>query len=235
MIVTRTRARYLSIAASVVLCGIILSGPVAVGLVEAFAPQPPWQDPATFVQHYSWLQTLPYVFGFLILGGFILFMAGLVGAGREEERPFEMTAMGFTVVSAALIFFNYVLQTAFVPQSLQTDGGILAMITMGNPRSLGWCLEMYGYGILGIATAFAARLFGASGRQKAIRFLLVANCIVSVVTAVLVPLIPGWLLTPVGWAAGAVWNLLIVVLMVLVIREFKFGKESKEVPKVHFV
>jgi len=226
MIVTRTRARYLSVSAVVVLTGIILSGPVAVGVVEMFAPQPAWEDTATFVRHYSWLQSLPYLFGFLILGGFILFMAGLVGTGRDEQRPLELTALAFTAVSASLIFFNYVLQTAFVPQSLGGNEGVLGMATMANPRSLGWSLEMYGYGILGFASAFAAPLFEPRGRQRAIRILLVVNCIVSVATAALVPIIPGWLLTPPGWVAGAVWNLLIVVLMVVVILEFRFGKDS---------
>jgi hypothetical protein len=224
MVVSQTRARYLSASAVVVLCGIMLSGPVSVGLVEAFAPQPEWQDAATFVRHYSWIQCLPYVFGFLILGGFVLLMSGLVGTGREEQRPLEYAALGFTVVSASLIFFNYVLQTAFVPQSLDGDGRILAMTTMANPRSLGWSLEMYGYGILGIATAFAAPLFENRGRQMAIRYLLVANCVASVVTAMLVPVFPGWLLTPAGWVAGGVWNLLIVALMVLTIMEFRFGR-----------
>jgi hypothetical protein len=95
---------------------------------------------------------------------------------------------------------------------------------MGNPTSLGWSLEMYGYGIFGVAGAFAAPLFQTTGRQRFIRWLLVTNCIVSVVTATLVPLIPGWLLTPAGWVAGGVWNLLIIVLMVVVIREFRFGQ-----------
>jgi hypothetical protein len=224
MVITNARARFLSIAAVVVLCGILLSGPVAVGLVEAFAPQPAWQDAATFIQHYSWLQALPYVFGFLILGGFVLFMAALVGTGREDQRHLEIISVAFTGIAAALIFSNYVLQTAYVPQSLQGDPSILAMMTMGNPTSLGWSLEMYGYGIFGVAGAFAAPLFHTTGRQRFIRWLLVTNCIVSVLTAALVPLIPGWLLTPVGWIAGGVWNLLIIVLMVVVIREFRFGR-----------
>jgi hypothetical protein len=228
MVVTRERAKILSFAAVIVLSGIILSGPIAVGLVEAVAPQPPWQDVATFVEHYSWIQALPYLFGFLILGGFVLFMSGLVGTGNEERRPLELAALAFTSASAALIFFNYVLQTAYVPQSLRGDAGILSMLTMANPGSLGWSLEMYGYGILGVATGFAAPLFAPHGKQRAIRHLLAANCVVSVASAALVPIIPGWLLTPPGWVAGGVWNLMIVVLMVYVIKEFKFGRRPVE-------
>jgi hypothetical protein len=49
---------------------------------------------------------------------------------------------------------------------------------------------MYGYGIFGVATAFAAPLFENRGRQRTIRYLMVANSVVSVVTAVLVPIFP---------------------------------------------
>jgi hypothetical protein len=224
MTASQTRARCLSAAAVAVLCGIILSGPVAVGLVELLAPQPPWHDAATFVQNYSWIQILPYVFGFLILGGFVFFMAALVGQGSEEQRPLEFAALTFTGISASLIFTNYVLQTAYVPQALHGDEGVLSMVTMANPRSLGWSLEMYGYGVFGVAGAFAAPLFDAPGRQRMIRLLLNLNCVVSVATAALVPLVPGWLLTPTGMVAGGIWNLLIIILMVIVLQEFKFGR-----------
>jgi hypothetical protein len=227
MIVTQTNARNLSMSAVVILSGVILSGPVAVGLVEFAAPQPAWRDAATFVQHYSWLQSLPYVFGFLILGGFIPFMAALVGSGSDDQRTRELTALALTGVSAAMIFVNYVLQTAFIPQSLNGNREILEAVTMANPRSFAWGLEMYGYGILGVATIVAAPLFESSGRQRIIRLLFILNGVVSVFTAALVPIVPGWLLTTPGIIAGALWNLLVVVIMVLVIREFRFGHLSR--------
>jgi hypothetical protein len=188
------------------------------------APQPAWQDAAVFVRNYSWLQGLPYLFGFLIVGGFVAFMSGLVGTGRDDKRPLEITAAALTGVFAALVFLNYVLQTGFVPQALDGDRAILAMVTMANPRSLGWALELYGYGVLGVATGLAAPLFETGGRQGVIRILLAINCVVSVATAALVPIIPGWVLTPAGMAAGAVWNLLIVAVMLLVMRELRFGR-----------
>lgn len=61
MDITDRQAWQISIAAAVVLAGIILSGPVAVVLVEVLAPQPSWQGVTTFIEHYSWLQSLPYV------------------------------------------------------------------------------------------------------------------------------------------------------------------------------
>ena len=221
---TKIAARYLSIAAAVILAGIVLSGPVAVVLVEVLAPQPPWHDAATFIQHYSWLQALPYVFGFLILGGCVAFMAGLIGTASENQRPLGFTAFGFTCVAATMVFTNYVLQTGYIPQSLDGDPGILTMVTMANPRSFAWALEMYGYGIFGVASLFAAPLFDNYGKQRAIRILFIVNGIASILAAFLVPLLPGWLLTVPGMTAGAVWNILLIVLMAVVISEFRFGR-----------
>jgi hypothetical protein len=80
---------------------------------------------------------------------------------------------------------------------------------------------MYGYGILGIATACAAPLFSNSGLQWWIRRSLIVNCVLSVAGAVLVPVFPGWVLTLPGMIAGAAWNVLVAVLMVLVMFEFR--------------
>ena len=224
MQVTKTNARFLSASALVILAGIVLSGPVTVVLVELLVPQPPWLDAATFIQHYSWLQTLTYVFGFLILGGCVAFMAGLISTAHENQRPLAFTAFGFTCVAAAMVFTNYVLQTGYIPQALDGDPGILAMVTMANPRSFAWALEMYGYGIFGVASLFAAPIFDNQGRQRVIRILFIVNGVASIVAAFLVPLIPGWLLTVPGLTAGAAWNILLITLMAIVIREFRFGR-----------
>jgi hypothetical protein len=140
-----------------------------------------------------------------------------------------LAAVAFTAVSASLIFFNYVLQTAFVPLWLDKNESLVSMVTMANPVSLGWALEMYGYGILGVATGFAASLFGGSGRQRAIRLLLYANCLFSILGAVLFPALPGWVLSLPGMLLGGAWNVLIAATMILVILEFRFGKAGDAV------
>jgi hypothetical protein len=221
---TGKQAWQISVAAAVVLAGIIFSGPVAVVLVEVLAPQPKWQGVATFIEHYSWLQSLPYVFGFFIAGGFILLVSCVPVSDEDGRRPLRTVALAFTVVSAGLIFFNYVMQTAFIPLSLHESPAIVAVTTMANPNSLGWALEMYGYAILGIATAFLAPLFNTSVRQRAIARLFVLNSILSVVGAFLMPLFPGWVLTGTGMVLGAAWNILVAVTMVLLLVEFKFGR-----------
>lgn len=220
----RTQAQQVSIAAVVVLGGIILSGPVAVGFVEMFVPQPAWHGVETFIAHYSWIQTLPYAFGFFIAGGLILFAASVPAGELESRRIFRRVALALTSVAAALIFFNYVIQSAFIPLSLRENPALVAAVTMANPNSLGWALEMYGYGILGIATAFLAPLFNGSAQQRMIARLFVLNCIISVLGAVLFSLVPGWVLAPAGMVLGAGWNMLVAVIMVLVLLEYRFGR-----------
>ena len=222
--IAHRQARQISIAAAVVLAGIILSGPVAVVLVEVLAPQPSWQGVTTFIEHYSWLQSLPYVFGFFIAGGFILLVASTPAGDDDGRSLLRRIALAFTAISAGLIFFNYVMQTAFIPLSLHESPVIVAATTMANPNSLGWALEMYGYAILGIATAFLAPLFNKSVRQRVIARLFVLNCILSVVGAFLMPLFPGWVLTGTGMVLGAAWNILVAVTMVLLLAEFRFGR-----------
>ncbi len=228
MLVSHSKARFISASAVTVLCGVVLSGPVSVGLVALIAPQPAWQNTDTFLRNYSWIQILPYIFGFLIVGGFVLLMASLNGTGPERVRPLEVAAIAFTGIFASLVFTNYVLQTAFIPQWVPLRDPVVGIVTMANPRSLGWSLEMYGYALLGIATAFVAPLFDNHGRQRGIKSLLWANCVVSVASAVLLPVVPGWVLTTGGMVAGALWNLLVAILMVLIIWEFRFGRSLEE-------
>jgi hypothetical protein len=212
--------RYVQIAAALILAGIVLSGPVAVGVVEIFAPQPTWQDVSTFLNHYSWLQTLPYLFGFLIAGGFIV-LVGSLPVSRDDLQGLRRAASSFTTVAAGLIYFNYVLQVGFIPLALKDHPAIVAATTMANPDSLGWALEMFGYAVLGIGTALLAPLFTESARQRLIGRLMLLNCAVSVLGAVLVPLFPGWVLTPFGMALGAGWNILVACIMILILREFR--------------
>lgn len=65
-------------SALLVLAGAVLSGPVAMVVVTRLAPQPAWRDAAQFGAYYSSVQALPYLLGFVLLGGFVLFAAACV-------------------------------------------------------------------------------------------------------------------------------------------------------------
>lgn len=186
------------------LVGSILSGPVALAIVGATHPQPSWSGPETFAAHFHRIQTLPFFFGLLMVAGFVVLVGGL----RDS------VARMFTSVFAALVFLNYVIQTTFVPELVRGgDAALLSALTMTNPRSLAWGLEMWGYGFLGVATWIVARKI--EDRVTSIAF--VANGVVSVVGAFATALSRDWLLTTAGLAAFGAWNLLVVVMCVLVL------------------
>ena len=193
--------------------GILFSGPLCLAFVTRYCPQPQWQDPVVFVQHYDELQNLPYYFGFLIIMGFVIVSSALVITAEPQHRVFAVCGLVCTVVFAALISLNYVVQTTFVPGLVRqfdpSSAATISAFTMANPASLGWSLEMWGYGYLGAATWFSAPTLRRNRLERITAVLFVLNGCVSVLGAVLTALYSGWVLTAGGIAAYAVWNALV--------------------------
>jgi hypothetical protein len=210
-----------------VIIGIFFSGPIGFIIVQLSRPQPPWVSAEIFAENYSSIQVMPYVFGFLLILGFLLFFASLVNSGKEQHKPLEMMGMTLGAVFASLISFNYIIQIAYVPNALDQNGVILSFVSMANPKSIAWALEMFGYAILGLATIAAAPLFYGKRLQRIIRWLLVFNGVASIGGAAAVSVDLSGVLSPTGFVGYVIWNILIIVIMVLVIVEFRFGKTSK--------
>jgi hypothetical protein len=134
---TASVARALRMSGILVAVAALLSGPVAMLVVSRFAPQPPWTDVATFVDHYRPLQALPYRLGYALLAGFVLFAAAC-HAGASALRVRTSASLVLTGVYAVLVFTNYTLQTGFIPRVLAERPPYLAQLTMANrPRSPG--------------------------------------------------------------------------------------------------
>jgi Na+/alanine symporter len=89
---------------------------------------------------------------------------------------------------------------------------------MANPRSLCWAIELFAYGVLGMVTWLVAPTFR---EERAVALLLRANGVVSVACAAVALFDLTWVQSPIGLAFYAAWNLLVVVLMVLVARNFR--------------
>jgi hypothetical protein len=200
----------------VFLAGLLLSGPVALLVVLAVAPQPPWRDLATFAAHYRPIQTLPYWLGIALVGGAIWFVANAAALMPAQRRVWSLLAITLSAAFAAMIAINYTIQLAFVPAALRSGGDLAAALTMANPRSLGWALEMVGYGLLGIATWLLAPGFAGGARARWIRGFLAINGVMSVVGAVATLIDLAWVMTSVGFAAYLAWNFVVAVAMVLV-------------------
>lgn len=220
--------------AIVTLAGIVLSGPVSLVMVNALHPQPAWTGPEAFARAYHPIQTLPYFTGFLLVGGSLYLIAALQTLAGEAHRVRATAGLAFASAFAAMIFFNYVVQTTFVP-ALAGSGSpesapLIAAFSLSNPRALGWALEMWGYGVLGVATWLVAPVLAAHGRAgRTAAALFVANGPVSIFGALLTALRPGWVMSPAGFGLFAVWNLLMLVMVALVIVAFR-ALDARPVP-----
>lgn len=214
------RSKYLVLSAVFVLAGIILSGPVGSAFVQIISPQPDWVNVGTYIKNYSVLQTAPFYFGYLLMFGFILFIASLPKPQTDKQRIYDRLAVLFTGVYCFMIGLNYLVQIVLVPLMLDDTRAIELLATL-NARSVFWYVEMTGYGFLGLATWAGAPLFRGGGKRTAIRMLCVANGVLSVAGAVLTYVFKGWVLTMPGLMCYLAWNLLVVILMICVIAEYK--------------
>lgn len=203
-------------SATLVLLGAMLSGPMAMLIVGLVEPQPEWTGLTAFCDSYHPVQVLPYVLGYILLAGFVFFSASCHALAPTSMRPRTAAALMFTGVYAALIFTNYTIQLGFIPRMLQDRPSYLEALTMANPASFAWFLEMFGYGAMGVATWLVAPLFGGGPRSVLIRYLLIANGVVSIVGAACTALIDRFVFTPAGLVSFAAWNLLIVVCYLLI-------------------
>lgn len=194
--------------------GILLSGPVGMGLVHAVGPQPAWSNVDRFIDHYHPIQILPYVFGLLLVWG----AAGVVAAfiERAPSRAARTIARFAVAAFVTVITLNYVIQTTYVPSLVRahqvSSTSVIEHLTMANPQSLGWALEMWGYGLLGVATWLVAPPTPTSSLERWCARLLVGNGVVSVIGAAATMLRLEWVFSTAGFVAFAGWNILMLAL-----------------------
>jgi len=214
--------RLIAISAGVVIAGMILSGPPGVFLVSQLHPQPEWTDAATFIKNYHPLQLLPYAGGFVLIIGFSFFIASAYQlAVLSSLKVPAVLAVIFVAAFAVMIGLNYTLQVAWVPVLVRTEDPLLARITMHNPQSVAWALEMFGFAFLGLSTWCISLVFWGSKRMSTIRYLLIANGFVSIASAIIATGEVAWFYDTAGIIAYVSWNLLIVVTMGLIYYEFR--------------
>jgi hypothetical protein len=222
----------ISIGARIALFGFVTSGPVAFAIVSLVKPQPAWTSSAVFAENYALVQNLPYYFGFFLVAGMFMIVAGHFlnySGGSDEVRFRLLLALGATTIFCVLISFNYICQSTFVA-NLATGykpeyESAVFIFSMSNPLSLCWAIEMWGYGLLGIGTWLMAACY--SGRNAWIEKLLIVNGSVSVIGAIWVSIDISWVMTPIGLIAYLGWNVLMMVVLVLMYRD------SKKLSKVH--
>jgi len=211
---SRTRATYRSCIQACVatLVGSLVSGPVAVALVEATHPQPCWAGPETFARSFHPFQVVPYAGGLLLVFGLSSLLASLHALALRRDRARATLALLFGAVFAAFVCLNYALQTSYVPSLARgyqpADAPLVDALSMSNPKSLAWALELWGWGFAGLATWLLASVFDGTPIERATRAAFVANGLFSVAGTLCAVLEPGWALTRLGLVAFTLWNVL---------------------------
>jgi len=196
--------------------GILTSGPLAVLVVALVHPQPLWDGPDLFVENFHRIQTLPFYFGFLLATGSILMLVSI--CLLSKKRATTLTALIFMTIGAAFVIFNYVTQTTLIPAIVDAYtselGPALTTLSMSNPSSLPWALEMWGYGLMGLGTWLAAGFFSASRLERIAKGLFVVNGVVSVFGALVASIDLGGVFSTAGLVGYGLWNVLYLALAV---------------------
>ena len=211
----------ISLGALVTLIGFVMSGPAAFLIVNMVKPQPAWVSPRVFAENYSSIQDLPFYFGFLLIGGMLMVVAGHYlnyKEGDAEKKFHLLVSLGWTIVFCTLISFNYICQTTFVHNLAlyykpEYDFAI-STFSMSNPMSFCWANEMWGYGFLGIATLLMSGYY--RDKNNFIRLLLITNGIGSLMSAIWTIIDVSWVKNTAGLISYFVWNVLMIVILVMI-------------------
>ena len=190
--------------------------------------QPPWESAAVFVQHYHVIQSLPFYFGFFLVGGSFMLLIAIFLLADSKHSPLAGLVFGLT--GGTIVCINYIVQTTYIPAVVSgytpDQAAMLQALSMGNPTSLAWAFEMWGYGGIGIGTWLAAAFFGATRLERFAKILFLLNGILSLIGAFWTALDLGWVLTTPGYIGFGVWNLLYLLLAIVSIRVFLQRKKA---------
>jgi len=218
--------KLLRLGAWLQLIAVVIGGPLLVMVVNTVAPQPAWSDITTFSSHYSFLQSLPYWAGIILIIGNVLFV---VSAGRfpeVRETPLYPLALIAVAIYSALIAFNYTIQVAYIPAAVHSPTVGLELFSMTNANSISWALEMFGYAILGISVWLVAPAFKGNTVRNIIRWLLIVDAVASVLGVALAVVFIGSMLNEGALVGYYFWNALVALIAILVLCEYRISKTT---------
>jgi hypothetical protein len=122
------------------------------------------------------IQPFATIMGFLLTPSFLVVMACIHGYASESRKVFSLVGLSFTIIYATLISINYYIQLTFVNQTTFD----VSLFSMTNPQSMMWVIEVLGYFFMGLATLFAALVFGSGRIERIIRWLFIVNGILGI-------------------------------------------------------
>ena len=220
-----------SLGAILAAIGILSSGPLSIPIVGFVQPQPLWESPELFVENFHRIQTLPFYFGYLLLVGSIMMLVAV--CLLSEKRAGALAGLIFMSIGAAFAFFNYVVQTTFIPAIVNDYSSelnpIISIISMSNPIALTWAIEMWAYGFMGFGTWLASGFFGESPLERIARILFIVNGVVSVLGALAITIDLSGVFSMAGLIGYGAWNVLFLVLAIVFYRVLKKRRIGEEI------
>jgi len=197
--------------------GILTAGPLVIPVVALVQAQPPWTSPAVFVENFHRIQTLPFYFAFILIGGSVLMLVSI--CLLSTKRAAALAGLVFVSIGAALASINYLIQTTFIPAAVSNYttelAPVISVLSLSNPVSIVWAVEMWAYGFVGVGTWCAAGFFGAGRLERAGKALFILNGVVSILGALLVSIDLRGVFSSTGLIGYGVWNLLYFALAVV--------------------
>jgi hypothetical protein len=173
---------------------------------------------------YPWDEISIYGTSLCIVVPFVLEMLALHYIVLEDKKYWSHAALIFTVLYAAFVTANYIVQlTTVIPSTLKgTDADI--QILKQTPHSLFWDFDAIGYIFMGLATLFAIPIFKNEGLQKWVRYALIAHTVVTplIVFVYFYPTFSERLLL-----IGVPWGITAPVFMLMLALMFKTKKIDK--------
>lgn len=212
------------------MAGILLSGLVFPVLSSIFTPQPPWQDADLFVKSYHPLQSATFFFGYLLVLGSLLTFVALYMISNPEKKVWALSGLVINMAFTSVVVLNYIIQTTYVPYLAMNNPpeiqSILPVFTMSNPGSFAWALEMYGWGGIGLSFIFMAFIFKNGRFEQTLKVLFIINGASSVISAIATSVDMNWLFTNAGLVSLVVWNTLVFIIDILLLKYFRLRKIS---------
>ncbi len=224
-IVPDSEIRFGVIAVYLNMFGVIFSGLIFPMLALLVTPQPAWQDPAVFVKHFHPLQTATFYCGYFLVIGSLMTFIFLFTLADGSKKLFALSGLIINSIFTAVVFLNYIIQTTYMPYLATYTppeyNHILPVFTMANPGSFAWALEMYGWGGIGLSFIFMAFIFGADRISKTLKILFIVNGSASIISALITSVDMNWLFSPAGLAALVIWNILVFVIDIFLLKYFR--------------
>ncbi len=177
---------------------------------------------------YPWDEILIYGFSLCIVIPFLLEMLAFHHTAPPEKKFWSHAGLVFTVLYAAFVTANYVVQLATViPMTLQGASDEVLMLKQ-TPHSLFWDFDAIGYIFMGLATLFAIPVFERQGFQRWVRYSFLVHSLATPLI-VFVYFYPNFseklLLIAIPWGITAPMSMLLLAIM--------FKKDSEVITKTN--